>query len=44
MQIERIGKHLGAKIHGVDLTKKLSDNLFEEIHAAFLEHMVCRGR
>ena len=40
MHLERIGKHLGAKIHGVDLTKKLSDNLFEEIHGAFLEHMV----
>ena len=40
MEVVKTGKHLGAEIRGVDLSKPLSDSQFEEIHAAFFEHQV----
>ena len=31
---------IGAEIEGVDLSKSLDDETFEEIHAALVEHLV----
>ena len=39
-QIKPIAGTIGAEILGVDLTRPLSDSQFEEIHDAFLEHLV----
>ena len=40
IQVEPISGALGAEIGGVDLAKPLEDELFREIHAAFLDHHV----
>lgn len=40
MNIEKLGPHIGARIHGVDLTQPLSDTLVAEIKTAFLEYVV----
>ncbi|MEM7017417.1 MAG: TauD/TfdA family dioxygenase, partial [Pseudomonadota bacterium] len=36
----RISGALGVEISGVDLSKPLADEVFAEIHQAFLEHQV----
>ena len=38
--ITRIGKHLGAEISGVDLSKPLDDNTFAQIANAFFDNEV----
>jgi len=38
--VKPIAGALGAEIHGVDLSTPLSDDVFEEIHRAFLDHLV----
>ncbi|HXZ94087.1 MAG TPA: TauD/TfdA family dioxygenase [Burkholderiales bacterium] len=40
MHIERIGRHLGAQISGVDLSQPLREAAFAAIRAAFFEHQV----
>ena len=39
-EIKPISGTIGAEILGVDLTRPLSDSQFEDIHQAFLEHLV----
>jgi taurine dioxygenase len=38
IRIERLGRNLGARVHGADLSKPLSDADFAAIHAALAEH------
>ncbi|HEX2828888.1 MAG TPA: TauD/TfdA family dioxygenase [Burkholderiales bacterium] len=38
--VNRLGKHLGAEISGVDLSKPLDDATFEQIHKAFFDNEV----
>lgn len=38
--VNRIGKHLGAEISGVDLSKPLDDATFAQIHKAFFDNEV----
>lgn len=38
--VNRIGKHLGAEISGVDLSKPLDDETFARIHKAFFDNEV----
>ncbi len=38
--VKRIGKHLGAEISGVDLSKPLSDDAFAQIASAFFDNEV----
>lgn len=38
--VNRIGKHLGAEISGVDLSKPLDDATFAQIHRAFFDNEV----
>ena len=40
METERLAKHLGAKIHGIDLSKDLTATEFTDIYQAFLDHLV----
>jgi taurine dioxygenase len=38
--VKRIGKHLGAEISGIDLSKPLSDDMFAQIASAFFDNEV----
>jgi taurine dioxygenase len=38
--VNRIGKHLGAEISGVDLSKPLDDATFAQVHKAFFDNEV----
>lgn len=38
--VTRLGKHLGARITGVDLSKALDDATFEQVRKAFFDHEV----
>jgi taurine dioxygenase len=38
MDIEILPNHAGAALHGLDLSKSLSDSAFEDIYAAYLQH------
>lgn len=40
VQIKPIAGSIGAEIHGIDLSTPLSDEHFEKVFAAFLEHIV----
>ena len=40
MEIEALGKCLGAKIHGLNLTQGIPDSRFADVHRAFLDHQV----
>lgn len=40
IEIEPLTPKTGALVHGVDLSKPVSDELFSEIHAAWLDHLV----
>jgi len=40
MKVVKTGKHLGAEIQGVDLSKPLPDAEFEQVKEAFFEHQV----
>jgi taurine dioxygenase len=39
-QVERIGRHLGAEIHGLDLKKGLDPETFKALEAALIEHKI----
>ena len=36
--VNRIGKHLGAEIAGVDLSRPMDDNIFAKISSAFFDN------
>ena len=38
--IEKLTPHIGAEIHGVDLSKRLDPVVFREIHDALTRHQV----
>jgi taurine dioxygenase len=38
--VTRIGKHLGAEISGIDLSKPLDDGTFAQVEKAFFDHQV----
>ena len=40
IQVHRLSPACGGEIHGVDLSKPMSDDIFEEIHHALLENLV----
>ena len=40
IEVEPVSGALGAEIHGVDLSHRLSDSVFADIHQAFLDHSV----
>jgi taurine dioxygenase len=40
IEVEPLAGALGAEIGGVDLSEDISDDLFDEIHQAFLDHLV----
>ncbi|MEX0942261.1 MAG: TauD/TfdA family dioxygenase [Pseudomonadales bacterium] len=40
IEVEPLTPRIGAIIHGADLTQVISDELFEEIHHAFMDHLV----
>lgn len=40
IEVDRLTPHIGGLITGVDITKPISDDVFEEIHHAFLENLV----
>lgn len=40
IEVEPLTPRIGAVVHGVDLTGSLSDAQFEEIHAAWMNHLV----
>jgi taurine dioxygenase len=40
MEVAPIAGALGAQIHGVDLSRPISDSTFADIHRVFLEHLV----
>ena len=44
IQVNKIGKALGAEISGVDLAQPLSEKALTAIHEAWLEHLVLRFR
>ena len=40
IEVEPLTPGIGAPVHGVDLGKPLSDAVFEEVHAAWMDHLV----
>ena len=40
IQVSPLTPTIGAEIAGVDLAKPLTDQQFEEIHAALIQHLV----
>jgi taurine dioxygenase len=40
VRVERLGQHLGAEIHGVNLSRPISDAGIQVIYEAFVEHEV----
>ena len=40
IEVHPIAGALGAEVHGVDLSKPLEEETFEEINQAFLDHLV----
>jgi taurine dioxygenase len=40
IEVVKSSPNIGAEIHGVDLSKPLSDAQFEEVHAALMAHLV----
>ena len=40
IEVRKCTPHTGAEIFGVDLSKPLSAEQFEDVHAAFMEHLV----
>jgi taurine dioxygenase len=39
-EVRKCTPHIGAEIHGVDLSKPLSDEQFQEVHSALMENLV----
>jgi taurine dioxygenase len=44
IQVRKLGEALGAEISGVDLSRPLPEEVFAEIRAAWLDHLVLRFR
>ena len=44
MKVTRLGEALGAEIEGLDLTREIDPEVFRELRAAWLEHLVIRIR
>ena len=40
LDVRPLTRHIGAEIHGVDLSQSLDEDCFEKIHQALLEHLV----
>lgn len=40
IDVKPVSSALGAEIEGVDLSKELSNETFDDIHQAFLDHVV----
>jgi taurine dioxygenase len=40
VEVRKCTPHIGAEIYGVDLSKPLGDEQFQEVHAALMEHLV----
>ena len=40
IEVEPLTPEIGATVHGVDLSKPLDDKLFEEVHDAWMRHLV----
>lgn len=40
IEVSPLTRSLGAEVQGVDLSRQLSDDVFEELHRAFLERLV----
>ena len=40
IQVHTLTPHIGAEVSGVDLCGPLSDEVFEEIHQAWMKHLV----
>ena len=40
IDVQVLTPRIGAVVHGVDLTKALSEEMFQEIHAAWMDHLV----
>ena len=40
VEVIKIAPHLGAEIRGIDLSRELTDQEFEAVHAAFVEYEV----
>ncbi|OUR80157.1 hypothetical protein A9Q83_01635 [Alphaproteobacteria bacterium 46_93_T64] len=40
IEVERMGASLGAYVHGVDFSKKLSDEQFQDVHDALVDNSV----
>ena len=40
IEVEPLTPRIGAIIHGADLTRPLSDEMFSEIHDAWMDHLV----
>jgi len=39
-EVERIGRHLGAEVHGLDLSREMDEPTFRAFEAALVEHKV----
>ena len=40
IEVEKLTPHVGAEIRGVDLTRPLSDQQFQDVHAALMDNLV----
>lgn len=40
LEIQPLAPEIGAEVTGFDMGKPLTDELFEDIHAAWMRHMV----
>lgn len=40
IEVEPLTPRIGAIIHGADLTRTLTDEMFSEIHDAWMDHLV----
>lgn len=40
IEVDKLTPHIGGLVTGVDITRPISDDVFEEIHHAFLENLV----
>jgi taurine dioxygenase len=44
LEVRKIGEALGAEISGLDLSQPIAADVFAQIRAAWLEHLVLRWR
>ena len=38
IEVRKSTPHIGAEIHGIDLSRPLGEEQFREVHAALMEH------